>query len=48
MDLTTCPLTSFSSKNGLLTVEDIIILEAVAAFMGSTEEFIEKGCVKVL
>jgi hypothetical protein len=48
MDLTTCPLTSFSSKNGLPNVEDIIILEAVAAFMCSTEEFIEKGCGRVL
>jgi len=48
MDLTTCPLTSFSSKNGLLAIEDIIILEAVAAFMCFTEESIEKDYERVL
>jgi len=42
MDFTTCPLTSFSFGNGPLLMEDIIIPEVVAAFMGTTEEFIEK------
>jgi hypothetical protein len=35
-------LSSFSSKNGPLIVEDIIILEAAVALMFSVEEFIEK------
>jgi hypothetical protein len=48
MDLTTCPLTSFSSKNGPQRVEDIVILEAVAAFMYfSEEQAIEKGYMKL-
>jgi len=42
MGFTARPLTSFSSKNGPLNVEDIIILEAAAVLMLSIEGIIEK------